>query len=97
MGVSSEEGPVGTKAPWIWFCEEKQRLSNEFLAAVSELSAIQGQQTQAVIDGDSDFARFDVLLHLAQEKKERAKYAWIAHVEEHHCGEGEQADETITS
>ena len=46
------------------------------------------EQTQAIIDADQDFARFDVLLYLAQERKEQAKCAWIAHVESHHCEGG---------
>ncbi len=49
---------------------------------------LQNQQTRAVVDGDADFSRFDLLLQLAQEKKDMAKYAWIAHVESHGCGEG---------
>ena len=73
--ISSDAGP----------CEEKRRLLNEFLAAIHELNDIQSQQTQAVIEGDVDFTRFDVLIHMAQEKKERAKYAWMAHVESHRC------------
>jgi hypothetical protein len=68
-------------------CEEKERLRNEFLSAIHELVEIQKQQTQAVIDGDQDFTRFDVLLHMAQERKEHAKYAWLTHVQSHHCGE----------
>jgi hypothetical protein len=52
------------------------------------LNALQNQQTQAVIAGDPDFTRFDVLLHIAQEKKEMAKYAWMGHIEAHQCGEG---------
>ena len=76
------------RIPQIGFCEEKSRLLNEFLQASREMMALQNQQTQAVIQGDSDFPRFDVLLHLAQERKEIAKYAWIAHVESHGCGEG---------
>jgi len=70
------------------FCEEKQRLLIEFLDAVHELIALQTAQTHSVIRGDPDFLRFDVSLHFAQERKERAKYAWIAHVEEHGCHEG---------
>ncbi|MDR3703421.1 MAG: hypothetical protein P4L56_27480 [Candidatus Sulfopaludibacter sp.] len=58
-----------------------------FLEAIRELNALQSQQIQAVIDGDSDFTRFDVLLHIAQEKKDRAKYEWISHVETHRCEE----------
>jgi hypothetical protein len=81
-----------TSIPKIGFCEEKNRLLGEFLKAIRELIDLQRQQTQAVIDsatdGDAEFMRFDLLLHLAQDKKDRAKYAWIAHVEEHGCQEG---------
>jgi len=46
---------------------------------------LQNQQTQAVIDQDPEFSRFDDLIHLAREKKDQAKYALIAHVDVHHC------------
>lgn len=72
----------------IGFCQEKKRLLDQFLDAIHELNELQSQQIQAVIDGDSDFGRFDDLLHLAQERKERSKYEWIAHVEAHQCDEG---------
>ena len=71
--------------PEMGFCMEKNRLLKELLTAIHELNEIQNQQTQAVIDGDPDFARFDVLLHMAHERKDEAKYAWIAHVEGHGC------------
>jgi hypothetical protein len=77
-----------TQIPEIVFCPEKNRLQKEFLKAIHELSVLHSQQTQAVIDGDEDFGRFDILLHLAQEKKDQAKYTWIAHVEQHGCQEG---------
>jgi hypothetical protein len=83
-----EEQRKRTPIPEVAFCEEKNRLLRDFLQAIQELSALQSQQSQAVIDGDPDFSRFDVLLHLAQEKKDKAKYAWMAHVELHHCEEG---------
>ena len=88
LNVSSQECPPRTNIPEIGFCEEKLRLLDEFLEAIRELNGIQSQQTRAVIDGDDDFARFDVLLHLAQDRKERAKYTWMAHVHEHRCHEG---------
>ena len=71
--------------PDIAFCGEKQKLINDFLEAVREITILQRQQAQAVIEDDEDFSRFDLLLYLAQEKKDAAKYAWIAHVESHHC------------
>jgi uncharacterized protein YwqG len=67
------------------FCAVKQKLINEFLEAVHEIAVLQEQQAQAVIEDDPDFSRFDLLLHFAQEKKDTAKYAWIAHVETHGC------------
>lgn len=71
----------------VGLCEEKNRLRGEFLTAIRELNALLSQQTRAVIEGDPDFSRFDVLLHVAHEKKDLAKYAWIAHIESHHCEE----------
>ena len=79
---------IAGRIPKIGFCKEKNRLRGDFLRAIHEVNALQSQQTQAVILGDPDFSRFDLLIHMAQEKKERAKYAWIAHVEVHHCEEG---------
>jgi hypothetical protein len=67
------------------FCETKQRLIDEFTAANHELMELQNQQTQAVIHHDSDFTRFDDLIHMARAKKDRAKFALIAHTSEHHC------------
>jgi hypothetical protein len=74
-----------TKPPGIPFCEAKHRLIRDFTAASHELMEIQHQQMLAVIEQDSDFARFDDLIHMAREKKDSAKYALIAHVDEHHC------------
>ena len=80
------ESQPGRPIPETGYCEEKNRLLNEFLKKIHDLNTLQAAQTQAVIDGDTDFNRFDVLLHMAQEKKESAKYAWMAHVESHRCG-----------
>ena len=66
-------------------CAEKRQLMNEFLHAIHELGAVQAQQAKALIAGDADFARFDALIHMANEKKDWVKYALLAHVEQHHC------------
>jgi hypothetical protein len=90
--IPNQTGTRATQIPEIGFCKEKIRLLGEFLEAIREFTELQRQQTQAVIDavtdGEADFMRFDGLLYLAQEKKDRAKYAWIKHVEEHGCLEG---------
>jgi hypothetical protein len=80
--------PPHVRIPEIGFCKEKNRLLSEFVRAIHELTTLLSEQTQAVINGEPDFSRLDLLLHLAQEKKEQAKYLWIAHVEAHHCEEG---------
>jgi hypothetical protein len=64
--------------PEIGFCEEKQRLTNRLLEAIHELTSLHSQQAQAVIDSDQDFPRFDMLLHLAPEKKDNAKYMRVS-------------------
>jgi hypothetical protein len=86
--MGEDARPVRGHIPEVGFCQEKNRLLGEFMEAIHELNIVQSAQTQAVIDGDPEFSRFDVLLHFAQLKKDRAKYAWITHVEFHHCEEG---------
>ena len=85
LGTSYDADLTQKSIPSIAFCEENVRLLDEFLSAIRNITELQSQQTRAVIDGDSDFARFDILLQLAQGRKDRAKYAWIAHVDAHGC------------
>jgi hypothetical protein len=64
-------------------CEECRRLLNDFCQAVREVTELHANQSSAVIQGDIDFGRFDLLIHLANEKKNRAKYAYMTHIEQH--------------
>jgi uncharacterized damage-inducible protein DinB len=57
----------------------------EFLDAIRELSQLQTEQARAVIESDPEFSRFDLLIHMANERKDRAKYALLLHVEQHRC------------
>ena len=66
-------------------CEEKLRLMEEFLAAATDLVTAHNEQVQALIDNDPEFSRFDLLIHLAAERKRKAKYAYMAHLEHHGC------------
>lgn len=66
-------------------CEEKLRLMEEFMAAASDLVSVHNDQMKALLDDDPDFSRFDVLIHLASERKRMAKYNYLAHVEKHRC------------
>ena len=85
MPYADAPGNIGSSE--IAFCKDKFQLLTDLVAAIHELNTLQNEQTQAIINEDPDFGRFDILLHLAQEKKETAKYRWIAHVEAHQCGD----------
>ena len=67
------------------FCEEKLRLMEEFLAAATDLVTAHNEQVQALVENDPEFSRFDLLIHLAAERKRKAKYAYLAHLEHHGC------------
>jgi CheY-like chemotaxis protein len=68
-------------------CQERVRLSDELLSAIRELTELHSQQTRAVIESDPEFARFDDLIHFANERKEEAKYALMRHIGRHQCEE----------
>ena len=70
--------------PEILLCLEKHRLLGVFTEAVHEIMVLQQQQVTDIVN-DDDFSRFDVLIHLANERKEQAKYAYLQHVEKHGC------------
>ena len=67
------------------YCEEKLRLMEEFLSAATDLVSAHNEQVQALIENDPEFSRFDLLIHLAAERKRKAKYAYMAHLEHHGC------------
>ncbi len=66
-------------------CEEHNRLLDEFGAAVQELLKLHEGQFLAIVEGDTECHRFDILIHMANEKKQLAKYAYLRHVEAHGC------------
>jgi hypothetical protein len=67
------------------YCEENRRLLEEFGEAVQELISLHEEQFRSVLEGDADSGRFDLLIHMANEKKRDAKYAFMRHVEDHGC------------
>jgi hypothetical protein len=79
--------PITAEAasPKAALCGEKVHLMKEFLAAASDLIAIHNDQVKALIEDDPDFSRFDLLIHLANERKRQAKYNYVAHLEKHGC------------
>ena len=66
-------------------CEEARRLLDLFANAVRELIQIHEEQFNAIVEGDADSKRFDLLIHMANEKKCAAKYAHLHHLEAHGC------------
>ena len=66
-------------------CPEHNHLLDEFGGAVRELIDLHEQQFRATVEGDSDCHRFDLLIHMANEKKQLAKYSYLRHLEEHGC------------
>jgi hypothetical protein len=69
----------------IGYCGEKQRLMQELLGSIRELLDMQEQQLKAVVSKDPEFARFDILLEMANVRKRAAKYRYLRHVESHEC------------
>lgn len=72
-------------------CAEHHRLMTRFGATVQELLALHEQQFQAIVQGDTECNRFDLLIHMANEKKQEAKYAYLRHVESHGCSNAHAA------
>lgn len=70
-------GPLG--------CSDHRQLLHEFGAAVQELLRLHEQQFLAIAQGDPESSRFDLLIHMTNEKKQQAKYAYLRHVELHGC------------
>jgi hypothetical protein len=71
-------------------CQEKTRLLGVFLDAIRVVNSIQNAQLNAILRGEQNFIRYEDLLFAARETKDLAKYAYLIHVEEHHCHEGDR-------
>jgi hypothetical protein len=67
------------------YCEVARNLLFEFGEAVRQVVLLHEQQFRAIMDGDSDAGRFDVLIHDANEGKQNAKYAYLNHIHVHGC------------
>ena len=77
-------------------CEDHNRLLEDFGAAVRELLELHEQQWSAIVDGDDDCYRFDLLIHMANEKKQLAKYTYLRHVDAHGCSDFNALNKTRT-
>jgi hypothetical protein len=70
------------------YCRESRELLDAFGEAVQELVLLHEQQFQATVSGDPDSDRFDLLIHMVNEKKYEAKYMYLRHLEIHGCCTG---------
>jgi hypothetical protein len=84
MSQTINEAREGAVGPEILLCLEKRRLLGAFTEAVHEVMLLQQQQVTDIVN-DGNFSRFDLLLHLANERRELAKFAYLQHVDEHGC------------
>ena len=85
MGDNSARTLSGLQLPQVAFCGKRQRLLDAFWEAMQQLTMLRDQVVAVLISGDDDFAPFDLLIHIAQQKKNQAKDAFICHVEKHGC------------
>jgi hypothetical protein len=69
----------------VGYCQQAKELLDGFAEAVRELIRLHEEQFQALLEGDSDGLRFDDLIHMANERKREAKYAYVHHLETHGC------------
>jgi two-component system, chemotaxis family, response regulator Rcp1 len=83
--IADESAEARSRAKTAEECEEHKRLLNEFGLAVRELLVLHEQQFQAIVERDDECARFDILIHMANEQKQMTKYAYLRHVETHGC------------
>jgi hypothetical protein len=85
--MSTEESAKnGNKPPdQILHCETAKRLLDSFGEAVKAVLMLHEDQFLAIVAGDSNANRFDILIHEALEQKQNAKYAYLKHLETHGC------------
>jgi hypothetical protein len=83
--MNSSIRSVKLPASGLAYCQRAEELLEALTEAVHELVSLHEQQFQALIGGDLDSTRFDDLIHMANERKHEAKYAYVHHLETHQC------------
>jgi len=69
----------------LFYCQQADELLEAMAESIRQLMTLHGDQFRALIGGDLDSERFDDLIHMANERKREAKYAYLAHLEVHGC------------
>jgi len=67
------------------YCDIARQLLDAFGETVQELMKLHEQQFRCVLAGDTSANRFDILIHEANERKQQAKYTYMAHLDIHGC------------
>ena len=78
----------------VLYCQEAKELLDAFGQTVQLLIKLHEEQFHSVVGGDLDSTRFDDLIHMANEKKYAAKYAYLTHVEDHGCSTFHETDKS---
>lgn len=68
---------------YVVFCPDCRVHMNAFVEAVREVMQLSQLQLEAILQNETDPHRFDLLIHDAGERKQNAKYAYLAHLESH--------------
>jgi hypothetical protein len=66
-------------------CGQARLLLEEFSQAVGAATELYREQLKAIVEGDLEANRFDLLVHDANQRKLEAKYAYLAHLDSHGC------------
>jgi hypothetical protein len=74
------------------YCQQARELLDSLGEAIRELIKLHEEQFQSLVGGDLDSSRFDPLIHVANERKHEAKYAYIHHLETHGCSKLDEPD-----
>ena len=74
------------------YCQQARELLDALGEAIRELIKLHEEQFQSLVGGDLDSSRFDPLIHVANERKHEAKYAYIHHLETHGCSKLDEPD-----
>lgn len=67
------------------YCQQAKELLDAFGQTVRALVVLHEEQFQSIVGGDMVSTRFDDLIHMANERKNQAKYAYLRHLESHGC------------
>ena len=67
------------------YCDDAKQILDTFAEATRDLFRLHEEQFSAVVAGDVDSTRFDVLIRMANERKCQSKYMYLHHLETHGC------------